>query len=313
MFFDNQTGEIYSPLKQLRDDKEFCVYNSSLSELAVLGFEYGNASGDPTFLGIWEAQFGDFANGAQIIIDQFIASAEQKWLRMNGLVMLLPHGYEGQGPEHSSAKLERFLQLCAQNNMQVCNFTTPAQIFHGLRRQVKRPFRLPLVVMSPKSLLRHPKVTCELSDLTQGAFQEVIPENSFSIGKAKRLIFLSGKLYYDLLAHREELPAKDREQVALVRVEQLYPYPEKQIEKVLKAAKSCESVVWAQEEPQNMGSWHFIYHPLKASMKKAGMEMELQYMGRNFRASPATGSMTIHKKEQNEIIENVFSLKKGKK
>ncbi len=311
-FFDTNTAERYNPLGELREDREFCVYNSPLSEMAVLGFEYGNSSSDPTFMTIWEAQFGDFANGAQIIIDQFLASGEQKWLRMSGLVMLLPHGYEGQGPEHSSAKLERFLQLCAQKNMQVCNFTTPDQLFHALRRQMKRPFRVPLVVMSPKSLLRHPKVVCEMKDLTEGTFEEVLPDIEVDISKVERVAFVSGKLYYDLSAHRESLPKKEQGKVALVRVEQLYPYPGHRIDDLLKAAKKVKSIVWAQEEPQNMGAWSYIFHPLRDSMKAAGLDkLEIQYVGRGFRASPATGSMKNHKSEQQNIVESVFSLKKG--
>lgn len=311
-FFDVNTAERYNPLGELRDDKEFCVYNSPLSEMAVLGFEYGNSSGDPTFLTVWEAQFGDFANGAQIIIDQFIASGEQKWLRMNGMVMLLPHGYEGQGPEHSSARLERFLQLCAQKNMQVCNLTTPDQLFHALRRQMKRPFRTPLVIMSPKSLLRHPKVVCELKDLTDGAFREVIEDAQVKIEKAERLAFVSGKLYYDLENQREQMDDKDKDKVALIRVEQLYPYPHHLLRPILEKAKKAKDVVWVQEEPQNMGSWLYISHPLRQTMNEAGLEkLPLNYIGRTFRASPATGSMKTHKTEQQAIVDMVFTLKKG--
>lgn len=311
-FFDVNTAERYNPLGELRDDKEFCVYNSPLSEMAVLGFEYGNSSGDPTFLTVWEAQFGDFANGAQIIIDQFIASGEQKWLRMNGMVMLLPHGYEGQGPEHSSARLERFLQLCAQKNMQVCNLTTPDQLFHALRRQMKRPFRTPLVIMSPKSLLRHPKVVCELKDLTDGAFREVIEDAQVKIEQAERLAFVSGKLYYDLENQREQMDDKDKDKVALIRVEQLYPYPHHLLRPILEKAKKAKDVVWVQEEPQNMGSWLYISHPLRQTMNEAGLEkLPLNYIGRTFRASPATGSMKTHKTEQQAIVDMVFTLKKG--
>lgn len=311
-FYDANTGEKYNPLETLRDDKEFCVYNSSLSEMAVLGFEYGNSSSDPTFMTIWEAQFGDFANGAQIIIDQFLASGEQKWMRMSGLVLLLPHGYEGQGPEHSSARLERFLQLSAQNNMQICNVTTPDQLFHIMRRQIKRPFRLPLVIMSPKSLLRHPKVVCDLKSLTTGAFKEVLGDEQVNLAKAETLTFVSGKLYYDLLAYRDEMPAKEQGKTALIRVEQLYPYPKNLIQEILASAKSVKNIIWAQEEPQNMGSWNYICHPLRASLEAAGMgELKIQYVGRTLRASPATGSMNIHLKEQKAIVEKVFSSKKG--
>jgi 2-oxoglutarate dehydrogenase E1 component len=303
-YFDAVTGEIYNPLAQLRDDKEFCVYNSSLSEMAVLGFEYGNSCSDPSFLTLWEAQFGDFANGAQIIIDQFLSSAEQKWMRTSGLVMLLPHGYEGQGPEHSSARLERFLQLCAQNNMQVCNLTTPAQLFHALRRQIKRDFRIPLIIMSPKSLLRHPKVISSLDDLSKGFFLEVIRDLTVDMGKAKRLVFVSGKLYYELEDYREKNKVDD---VALVRIEQLYPLPSKQIAEVLKSAKKLESVAWAQEEPKNMGAWSFISHPLRELMNEAGLgDVRLDYAGRGMRASPATGTTKRHNVEQQQIWQDVF-------
>ncbi len=311
-FFDTNTAERYNPLGELREDKEFCVYNSPLSEMAVLGFEYGNSSSDPTFLTIWEAQFGDFANGAQIIIDQFLASGEIKWKRMNGMVLLLPHGYEGQGPEHSSARLERFLQLCAQKNMQVCNLTTPDQLFHAFRRQMMRPFRVPLVIMSPKSLLRHPKVVCEMKDLAEGSFKEIIEDPVVDISKAERLAFVSGKLYYDLEAHREELSKKEQQKVALIRVEQLYPYPKHLLQPLLEKAKNVKDVIWAQEEPQNMGSWHYISHPMRDTMNKAGLEdLTLTYIGRNFRASPATGSAKRHKHEQQSIVDAVFTLKKG--
>jgi 2-oxoglutarate dehydrogenase E1 component len=311
-FFDANTAERYNPLGELREDKEFCVYNSSLSEMAVLGFEYGNSSSDPTFMTIWEAQFGDFANGAQIIIDQFLASGEQKWLRMSGLVLLLPHGYEGQGPEHSSARLERFLQLCAQNNMQVCNLTTPNQLFHVLRRQMKRPFRVPLVIMSPKSLLRHPKVVCDLKDLTDHNFVEVIDDMQVKVENCERLVFTTGKVYYDLMAEREQLAKKEQDKVAIVRVEQLYPYPAHLIEPILKRAKKAQSILWVQEEPQNMGAWNYMDRPLSQSIKSAQLKVELGYVGRSFRASPATGSNSVHQKEQNEIVKQVFSLKKGK-
>jgi 2-oxoglutarate dehydrogenase E1 component len=302
-YYDTVTGEIYNPLEQLREDKEFCVYNSSLSEMAVLGFEYGNSSSDPTFLNIWEAQFGDFANGAQIIIDQFLCSAEQKWMRMSGLVMLLPHGYEGQGPEHSSARLERFLQLCAQNNMQVCNLTTPAQIFHALRRQIKREFRIPLIVMSPKSLLRHPQATSTLDDLSQGSFQEVIADEKVEMAKAKKCIFVSGKLYYELVEYREKNNIKD---VAIVRVEQLYPFPQTQLKALLKGAKKLDSVIWTQEEPKNMGAWSYIVHPLTELLEEVGVNANVEYVGREHRASPATGTTKRHVQEQQKIWKDCF-------
>jgi len=303
-YFDTETAETYSPLSELKKDKEFCVYNSSLSEMAVLGFEYGNSISDPTFLTLWEAQFGDFANGAQIIIDQFITSGEAKWYRSNGLVLLLPHGYEGQGPEHSSARLERFLQLCAQHNIQVCNFTTPAQLFHGLRRQVKRDFRKPLVVMSPKSLLRHPKVISSKKDLTHGKFEEVLFEAD---SDAQRVVFCSGKVYFDLLDEKEKTNDKS---VALVRVEQLYPYPDKQIVEALNSFKKATSFVWAQEEPQNMGAYWYIAPKLKSSLQKCGKTEPLYYAGRPEKSSPATGAPHVHKEEQDNIIKACFTFNK---
>ncbi|MGH1469463.1 MAG: 2-oxoglutarate dehydrogenase E1 component [Bdellovibrionales bacterium] len=303
IYVDSDNGTEYSPVAAVNEDKEFCVYNSPLSEMAVLGFEYGNSISDPKFLTIWEAQFGDFANGAQIIIDQFISSGEAKWYRSNGLVLLLPHGYEGQGPEHSSARLERFLQLCAQNNMQVCNFTTPAQLFHGLRRQMKRDFRKPLVVMSPKSLLRHSKVTSSKKDLTDGKFMEVIPDTTHT--EAKRVVMCSGKLYYDLLEAQEKSDSKD---VALVRLEQLYPFPEEKLAAVISSYKNATEFVWAQEEPQNMGAYWFIAPKLKKVLQTAGKEPELYYAGRTERSSPATGAPSIHQEEQNDIINSCFNF-----
>lgn len=308
-FYDTETAEAYFPLKVFeKDHQEFCVYNSHLSEMGVLGFEYGNSSSDPTFLTVWEAQFGDFANGAQIIIDQFIASGEQKWLRMSGVVMLLPHGYEGQGPEHSSARLERFLQLCAQDNMQVCNLTTPAQIFHVLRRQMVRNFRLPLVIMSPKSLLRHPKVVSTVEEFTKGAFQELIPDPNVDAKKVQTAVLVSGKLYYELLERREKL-GKNYSDVALVRLEQIYPYPDQQILAELKSWPNLKRVIWAQEEPMNMGAWTFLRPWIEQSMQDSGkVGLDLHYVGRKRRASPATGSPEKHNEEQEEILNHVFKL-----
>ncbi len=303
VYFDSENNTEYSPLSTINPNQEFCVYNSPLSEMAVLGFEYGNSISDPQFLTIWEAQFGDFANGAQIIIDQFISSGEAKWYRSNGLVLLLPHGYEGQGPEHSSARLERFLQLCAQNNIQVCNFTTPAQLFHGLRRQVKRDFRKPLIIMSPKSLLRHPKVIASKHDLTNGKLMEVIPDNKHL--NAKRIVICSGKLYYDLLEVQEKTATKD---VALIRIEQLYPFPENKLSAILLNYKNVKEFVWAQEEPQNMGAYWFIAPKLKKVLQMIKKEPELYYSGRTERSSPATGSPSIHQKEQNDIINSCFKF-----
>ncbi len=307
-YYDTKNGEKYSPLASINPSEvEFCVYDSFLSEYAVMGFEYGNSSSDPTYLTLWEAQFGDFANGAQIIIDQFLASAEQKWQRMSGLVLLLPHGYEGQGPEHSSAKLERFLQLCAQDNMQVMNLTTPVQLFHALRRQVMRPFRKPLVIMSPKSLLRHPKVVSPLSAFTDGVFREVLPDASIEMKGAETIVLCTGKVYYDLLAHRETLDKKDQAKTALVRVEQMYPFPSHLIGPILKSAAKLKRVIWAQEEPKNMGAWFFMQPRLNDLCEELGLtNMPVIYRGRTERASPATGSEKVHKHEQEEIVLSCF-------
>ncbi len=310
---DVKTGEKYTPLRTIDPDEvEFCVYDSFLSEFAVMGFEYGNSSSDPTFLTIWEAQFGDFVNSAQIIIDQFISSAEQKWQRMSGLVLLLPHGYEGQGPEHSSARLERFLQLCAQDNMQVVNMTTPAQIFHALRRQVKREFRKPLVVMSPKSLLRHPKVLSKLTDFTDGTFQEVIGDLTADTKKVERIILCSGKVYYDLEAARAELDKAQAEKTALVRVEQLYPFPKHQLGLILKAYKGAKEIVWCQEEPKNMGAWFFTKPRLDDLVEELGLQWPVRYAGRDERASPATGSEKVHLYEQKELVAQALTLNSAK-
>ena len=292
-YVDQETGEAYCPLANLApDQQQFSVLDSCLSEVAVLGFEYGYSLEDPKSLVIWEAQFGDFANGAQVVIDQFIASGESKWNRASGIVLLLPHGYEGQGPEHSSARLERFLQLCAEDNMQVCNFTTPANLFHALRRQVKRSFRKPLVVMTPKSLLRHPLAVSPVEEFTKGRFREVIGDDAVPAAKVKRVVMCSGKVYYDLLAKRNEAKRQD---VALVRLEQFYPWPEQQMKTVLAAYPKAE-VVWAQEEPQNMGGWFFVEPRLRA------MGVDVGYIGRDPSASPAAGSHFVHKHEQADLV-----------
>ncbi|RYZ99019.1 MAG: 2-oxoglutarate dehydrogenase E1 component, partial [Proteobacteria bacterium] len=259
IFHDVNNGSRYNPLNSIHADvADFAVHDSLLSEYGVLGFEYGNSTTDPRALTIWEAQFGDFGNGAQIIIDQFIASAESKWQRMTGLTMLLPHGYEGQGPEHSSARMERFLQMCAQDNMQVVYATTPAQIFHVLRRQVKRDFRKPLVIMSPKSLLRHPRVVSSLDDLVKGGFKEVIADAQASkeASKVKRAVLCSGKIYYELLDEREK--NQNDGGTALIRVEQLYPFPADQIASAIKNYPNLKQIIWAQEEPKNMGAYTFV-------------------------------------------------------
>jgi 2-oxoglutarate dehydrogenase E1 component len=301
--YDIKTNEAYCALDQINGDKvEFCVYDSILSEYAVLGYEYGNAICDPTFLTLWEAQFGDFANGAQIIIDQFLTSGESKWQQMCGLVLLLPHGYEGQGPEHSSARMERFLQLCAQSNMQVVNLTTPAQIFHALRRQMKRDFRKPLIVMSPKKLLRYPKAISTLEDLAQGTFQEVIAD-TVDKSKVDTVVFVSGKLYYDLLEEREK---NKKENVALVRLEQVYPFPAKQVADVLKSYPKLTTLIWSQEEPKNMGAYQNVYFKFFEVMAQEGLTIDFKYVGRPERSSPATGSIYRHQVEQNEIIQGCF-------
>ncbi len=296
---DVETNEKYSPLKNLAANQaQFCVYNSSLSEAAVLGFDYGYSLDFPNLLCIWEAQFGDFANGAQSIIDQFIVSAESKWQRHSGIVMLLPHGYEGQGPEHSSARLERFLQLCAENNIQVCNPTTPAQIFHALRRQMKRDFKKPLVVMSPKSLLRNPAAVSHLDDLATGHFQEILDDPAAPT-QADRLILCSGKVYYDLVDQRTKLSATG---TAIVRVEQLYPlHTERLVQLAAKYAKA--KLVWCQDESQNMGAWTFIAPQLEAIFGRKAL-----YAGRDASASPAVGALALHKLEQAALLQQAFTL-----
>jgi len=310
VYTDTKTGKEWSPLSALNPERgEFCIYNSPLSEMAVVGFEYGNSSSDPTYLTIWEAQFGDFSNGAQIIIDQFLSSAEMKWKRHSGLVMLLPHGYEGQGPEHSSARLERYLQLCAQANMQVCNFTTPANLFHALRRQVKRDFRKPLIIMSPKSLLRHPKVVSSVSEFTEGHFQEVIEDPKVKDLKGvETLVLCSGKIYYDLDAARDEMkkPATDR---AILRLEQLYPLPKSQLAPFLSGLPKLKKVIWVQEEPKNMGAYFMMRPFLEELLEEVGKQkVQVEYVGRVERASPAVGSTKVHLEEQKRIINKALGL-----
>ncbi len=289
--------EKYIPLNHISDEQaRFSIFNSLLSEYGVLGFEYGYALTAPNSLVIWEAQFGDFANGAQIIIDQYLSSSEDKWRRMNGVVLLLPHGYEGQGAEHSSARLERFLALCAENNLQIVNCTTPANFFHVLRRQLKREFRKPLVVFTPKSLLRHPKCISTLNDFTSGGFSEIL-DDVIDAKSVKRLVFCSGKLYYDLLEKREKT---NQTEVALVRLEQLYPFPRKQFNAILKKYNAAKEIVWAQEEPENMGAYNYLLRILK--------DIKFTNISRAESASPATGSHKTHDKEQTELVERVFSM-----
>jgi 2-oxoglutarate dehydrogenase E1 component len=305
--YDVKTGEQYVALKHTNPEKsEFCVYDSILSEYAVMGFEYGNAICDPTFLTIWEAQFGDFSNGAQIIIDQFLTSGESKWQQMCGLVLLLPHGYEGQGPEHSSARLERFLQMCAQTNIQVMNLTTPANIYHALRRQIRRPFRKPMVVMSPKSLLRHPRAVSNLTELASGGFQEIIPDSVTDPKKAESLILCSGKIYYELLEEKEKTK---NERSAIVRIEQLYPFPGKKLANLIRSYPNLKTLVWAQEEPKNMGAYASLYFRISETLLKEGLgKLVLNYVGRGERSSPATGSVYRHKVEQAEIVKNALAF-----
>jgi 2-oxoglutarate dehydrogenase E1 component len=293
---DYATGERYVPLNNIAASQaELCVYDSLLSESAVLGFDYGYSLDEPHMLIMWEAQFGDFANGAQVIIDQFIVSAESKWGRSSGLVMLLPHGYEGQGPEHSSARLERFLQLCAEDNIQVVVPTTPAQYFHLLRRQVKRSFRKPLVVMTPKSLLRHKQAVSPLEALSTGSFREVL-DDTIEPERVRRVVVCSGKVYYDLAAKREA--ADKTRDVAILRLEQIYPWPADMLKAALGRYRTAREWVWVQEESQNMGAWTFVAPRLR---ELTGAEF--QYVGRDASASPATGSHAVHEQEQAELVE----------
>ena len=297
--------EEYTPLNNFGSKGKLEIYNSLLSEYGVLGFEFGYALTTPGGLTIWEAQFGDFFNGAQIIIDQFITSAEAKWRRMNGLVLLLPHGYEGMGPEHSSARMERFLQQCAGNNMQVVNCTTPANQFHSIRRQLKRDFRKPLFCFTPKKLLRYPTCISSLKDFTTGGFQEVIDDASATAKSAKKVIFCSGKVYYDLIEGREKAGADD---LAIVRVEQLYPFPAKQLNSIISKYKNATEHIWAQEEPENMGAWA---HMMRMFMKHdETKDVELKYVGRTENASPATGFSKPHAQQQQSIIDAIVPASK---
>ena len=297
----------YVPLQNVADGQApFVVIDSILSEEAVLGFEYGYASNDPNTMVIWEAQFGDFANGAQVVIDQFIASGEVKWGRVNGLTLMLPHGYEGQGPEHSSARLERFMQLAADTNMQIVQPTTASQIFHVLRRQMVRNVRKPLVIMTPKSLLRNKDATSALSDFTRGGFQTVIGElKEIKPEKVKRLVVCSGKVYYDLVKKREERGSDD---VAIVRIEQLYPFAHKAFASEIKKYPNATEIVWAQDEPQNQGAWFFVQHYIHENMLDG---QKLGYSGRAASASPAVGYSHLHQEQQKALVDGAFSKLKG--
>ncbi|MBJ7396284.1 MAG: 2-oxoglutarate dehydrogenase E1 component [Akkermansiaceae bacterium] len=302
VFYDYETRERYIPLEHLDPNQaKFCVHNSFLSEFAVLGFDYGYSLSYPTMLTLWEAQFGDFSNGAQVIIDQFISSAESKWQTPSDLVMLLPHGYEGMGPEHSSARLERFLQLCAEKNLIVGNFTTPAQYFHALRRQKHRDFRKPLVLMTPKSLLSRPEAVSLESDFQEGTcFQEILPDTKFfdKPNEVNRIIFCSGKVYYDLMAHRQ---TEGIESAAIIRIEQLYPFHREMVELIISQFTNASQFVWCQEEPINMGAWSYISPRLEAAVGS-----KIRYAGRGSASSPAAGSKAMHYREQKALVAQAF-------
>jgi 2-oxoglutarate dehydrogenase E1 component len=298
-------GEAYVPLMHLSEEQApFRIYDSLLSEEAVLAFEYGYATTSPTGLVVWEAQFGDFANGAQVVIDQFISSGENKWSRLCGLTMLLPHGYEGQGPEHSSARLERFLQLCAEDNIQVCIPSTPAQVFHMLRRQAIRPLRKPLIVMTPKSLLRHKEAVSQLDELSSGGFQTVIDEtDAIDPQSVKRVVMCSGKVFYDLRAARRERDIKD---IAIIRIEQMYPFPRLDLQAVLAGYPNLEDAVWVQEEPKNQGSWYAMQSRLSTVVQREKVDVYLRYVGREPSASAAAGYSALHLREQEAFIDEAL-------
>jgi 2-oxoglutarate dehydrogenase E1 component len=305
VLMDTRSGERYIPLNEL-DQKQasFRVYDSFLSEAGVLGFEYGYSAAQPHGLVLWEAQFGDFANNAQAIIDLFIVSGESKWQRLSGLALLLPHGFEGLGPEHSSARLERFLQLCAADNIQICNPTTPSQYFHLLRRQAKSNFRKPMVILTPKSLLRHPAAISTLDELAEGSFQTVLDDPN-GVKNPKTILFCSGKIYYELSTRRRDIENTD---VVIVRMEQLYPFPDGQLKKVIKKYSRSKKWCWVQEEPENMGGWQFVKPRIESITKQA-----LTYVGREPASSPATGFPAIFRQEQNRIVEQAVSRATGKK
>jgi 2-oxoglutarate dehydrogenase E1 component len=300
---DAQTGETFTPMQHLDDAAaSFEVYNSPLSEYACLGFEYGYSAAAPEALVLWEAQYGDFANGAQIVIDQFISSGLSKWRETSRLTLLLPHGYEGNGPEHSSARLERFLQLGAQENIRVANCTTAAQYFHLLRRQALDPVARPLVVVTPKGLLRLKEATSTVADLASGGFQPVIDEKREQKTNVLRLVLCSGKVYYDIVGH--ELREASRESVAVARIEQLYPFPTPAVAELIASYPWLREVVWAQEEPQNMGPWRSIRHRLE----EAAGGIRLRYVGRPWRASPSEGYPTAHLIEQDRIAREALTV-----
>jgi 2-oxoglutarate dehydrogenase E1 component len=300
VLYDHETRERYVPLQHLDAKQErFCVYNSLLSEAAVLGFDYGYSLDYPQMLCLWEAQFGDFVNGAQVVIDQFIVSSESKWQRNSGIVLLLPHGYEGQGPEHSSARPERFLQACAENNIQVANLTTPAQIFHALRRQMHRDFKKPLIIMSPKSLLRHPAAVSRIDDFTSGSFQEILDDPT-SPAKAARIILCTGKVYYDLVEYRQAHKITD---TAIIRLEQLYPLHRNRLSELADKYGRDNRLVWCQEEPHNMGAWSWIAPQIEEIFGR-----KATYAGRDAGASPAVGALAVHKIERAALLQDAFNL-----
>jgi 2-oxoglutarate dehydrogenase E1 component len=295
----------YVPLQHVSDNPAaFRVIDSLLSEEAVMAFEYGFATTDPSTLVVWEGQFGDFANGAQVVIDQFISSGEAKWGRLCALTLFLPHGYEGQGPEHSSARLERFLQLCAEHNIQVCVPSTPAQMFHMIRRQMVRAYRKPLVVMTPKSLLRHKFSVSPLTSLSDGQFELIIPDaGAVKADSVRRVVFCSGKVYYDLVEARQ---VHDMSDVAIVRIEQLYPFPIEQYANVLGSYPNADEVVWCQEEPQNQGAWYHIRHRLQEALSD---QQQLFYAGREGAAAPASGIYKLHLQQQQALVEAALDIK----
>ncbi len=294
---DEDAEKEFITLNLLSDKQaQLSIYNSLLSEYGVLGFDYGYAFGTPNGLTIWEAQFGDFNNGAQIMIDQFISAAEDKWGSMNGLVMFLPHGYEGQGSEHSSGRMERFLQLCAEYNMQVCDVTTPANFFHLLRKQVKQPFRKPLIVFTPKKLLRHPKAVSSIKEMSKGSFQMVIEDNSIDKKKVNKVVLCTGKMYYEMLEEREKRGVTD---MALIRLEQLYPFPQKALDNALKGFGKNVQLLWAQEEPENMGAWSYIMRMMRKS--------NIDVVAYPAQASPAAGSSKMHEARMRQVMDQLFA------
>ena len=310
VLYDTQTGQSWAPLSELRSEENpqgrFEVFDSSLSEAGVLGFEYGYSVVTPDALVMWEAQFGDFNNVAQSIIDQYVAASEDKWQQTSRLTLLLPHGYEGQGPEHSSARLERFLQLCAANNLCVCYPTSPAQYFHMLRRQVKEGFERPLVVMTPKSLLRLPAAASSIEQLTSGGFQPVIDDaESAEAGAVERIVFCSGKVFYDLAEARKKGIGESARRVAIVRVEQFYPFPMTAIKDTVEKYSNAEQLIWCQEEPKNMGGWTFIEGKFEDLIPRGD---RLRYVGRAESASPATGSYAVHVQEQQRLVKTALTI-----